>query len=319
MFEQVDDRSYYALPRALDGYFGDDIAPAVYQSALGPAEWSVDTYNFLMQLMHTTLLTWDSSGWNFPRGGTGACWRQHPERYAQWKNFLGRFALQFRKGWIPTYSYVSDADEAAGRHLLRQTQAWGRWFDTACTPNLARTRTASTSRLSGLESFGALPLLYVMAGTAVAAGATVSAWLTKTEWAVGEYNYYMRLMDATIKAWDKLGWTTGCWQKHPDRREMWKSFWAQFSAHYARYGTIPDYSYVSDSAEKPARDLMTRLAEWGNWLNTECGAHVSGITPPPGPTDDSDSATGFLKWGALLALGVFGVKALSAAQPYLRR
>ena len=166
------------------------------------------------------------------------------------------------------------------------------------------------------EGFGVVPIaIYLMAGSALAAGSMVTSWLSKNEWSVGEYNTYMRIMYDTILSWDKIGWSQGCWAKNPTRRELWANFMQQFGLHY-RQGVIPDYSYVSDAEEKPARLFMQRMAEWGDWLNTHCNAGTNnpfGPTgaPEPGSTEENASSLEtMLKLGIYLTAGVVAVNLL---------
>jgi hypothetical protein len=268
-------------------------------------DWTVNSYNAFLQTVRQTLLTWDRQGW------ANNCWGKNPGKRREWVQFLTSFGQQ-----APVYAYVSGSDELAALYTMSRLLSWNNWLMVFCDPRIARLTGSprrSRSGMSGfgeLGDFGALPLLYVLAGTATAAGGVVAAWLKQDEWSPGEYNYRMAQMHATILAWDKLGWQKGCW-KDPTRRELWKSFMSQFGQHYAR-GKIADHSYVSDSDEKPARDLMRRLAEWGEVLNQACAAGVSGgdlpaPPAPPAPPEGGFDLNSALKWGALLVGGVIGL------------
>lgn len=178
---------------------------------------------------------------------------------------------------------------------------------TRCAPTGGLAGCGCRYGLGGMGELGVFPFL--IAGTALAAGTLVAAWLSQTDWSVGEYNDWMLTMNQTIAQWDKIGWDSGCWAKSPQKRQEWLLFWKRFSTHYGVYGKISNISYVSDSAEKPARELMKQLINWGTWLNDTCGAATTGgaIAPPPpgepppsGPTD----------WVAIAKWGGIGVGAL---------
>lgn len=294
----ANDQEFYA---PLEGV-GSDISPKVYAKALGSSSWSVAEFNYYMQLVYYKILSWDQAGWYYPTAGQRACWRTHPSDYSRWRSFMARFSAFFKKGF--SYYYVSGSNEKTARNFLIELRRWGSWFDAQCAP---------ASGVAGFGDLGVVPILFYVAGAAaVTAGAAVASWLSKDEWSVGEYNNYMAQMHDTILAWDKLGWSTKCWEKNPVRREMWNSFMYQFGQHYAR-GKIAEHSYVSDSDEKPARDLMTRLALWGEWLQNYCGADTGPKVEPP------DAPSGFdygeaLKWGAILTLGVVGLNVIKGVR-----
>lgn len=160
-------------------------------------------------------------------------------------------------------------------------------------------------RLDGLEGSG---LLYAMASAAaLSAGAAVAKWLgsDSDSWSVDEYNAFMAEMYNTILAWDRIGWQMGCWNDI-SRRENWKVFMKAFGDHYAK-GKVTHY--VSDSEERIAKDLMRRLAAWGEALNKACGLKPAPDPKPDPQKDEGPGALDYLKWGAigigaLLALNI---------------
>lgn len=162
-----------------------------------------------------------------------------------------------------------------------------------------------------LYGLGVLPLVYVAATAAVAAGALVAAWLEKDDWSVGEYNANMNEMYHTILLWDQIGWKKGCWND-VGRRARWKLFMDAFGKHYAEHGQISGSSFVSDSEELPARDFAKRLAVWGDELNASCALDVPSTIPPEPekPTDPMD----YLKWGAILVGGVVALNIFSSVR-----
>lgn len=164
-----------------------------------------------------------------------------------------------------------------------------------------------SQRLDGFEGTG---LLYAMASAAaLSAGAAVAKWLSSDadSWNVDQYNAFMSEMHETILAWDRIGWDRGCWNDI-SRRENWKVFMNAFGKHWSKGKAT---YYVSDSEEGIAKDLMRRLAAWGEELNKVCG-----LKPGPAPIHDTDpekdegpGAFDYLKWGAigigaLLALNI---------------
>ena len=159
-----------------------------------------------------------------------------------------------------------------------------------------------------LDGFEVAPIVFVLAGTAVAAGVGVAAWLNQKGWSVGEYNQWMRQMDATIKNWDALGWKYGCW-KNADTRKAWLDFWKAFSTHYKEHGLISSVSYVSDSEEMPARNLMSQLIQWGNTLNN-CGAPIAIKDISSEKAAEEQAAASETDWGSLLKWGAIGVGGL---------
>jgi hypothetical protein len=161
--------------------------------------------------------------------------------------------------------------------------------------------------LHGMGAFGVLPLYLVAGG--VAAGAALMRFLASEEWSAGEYNDWMLRMDQTLHEWDRLGWTSGCWKKHPDWRRQWLALWTRFSKHYRDHGRVTS-GFVTDSEEKPARNLLRELLEWEKRLNVECGVDTGAtvaepLPPPPGPEPEW---AGYVKWGAI---GLAAVAALS--------
>jgi len=175
-------------------------------------------------------------------------------------------------------------------------------------------------QLAGLYGLGVVPLVpvFLLAGGA-AGGVTLSTMLGKDQWSIGEYNYWMRTLDDTFRAWDPLGWRTGCWQKHPERRRAWVSLWERFSKHYAEHPVITRISFppwALESEEAPARAVMKELAEFQKWLNRTCGAKaVSPVTAPEvterPPTTGAEIGAA-IKWGAIGIAALLGLNVLSA-------
>lgn len=165
--------------------------------------------------------------------------------------------------------------------------------------------------LGGLGSFGIVPLVYVAATAAIAAGALVAEWLSKDDWSVGEYNANMDEMYHTILLWDQIGWKKGCWTDAA-RRARWKLFMDAFGKHYADHGKISGASFVSDSEELPARDFAKRLAAWGDELNASCALDVPSTIPPTPekPTDPGE----YIKWGAWLVGGILALNVISSVR-----
>lgn len=162
-----------------------------------------------------------------------------------------------------------------------------------------------------LGAFGFLPLVYAAGAGAVAAGTLVAAWLQKDDWSVGEYNSYMSQMHQTILDWNTIGWKKGCFTD-AGRQARWRAFIAAFSKHYKDHGQISSVSFVSDSEEKPARDLMRQLALWGTELNAACGANIpDNLPPPPAPTAEPID---YLKWGGILVGGILALQLIGAAR-----
>ena len=164
-----------------------------------------------------------------------------------------------------------------------------------------------------LGDLGVVPLIYLVyaAGVgAVAAGTAVAAWLAKDDWSVGEYNTHMAEMYQTILTWDKIGWAKGCWND-TSRRARWVTFMNAFGAHYKAHGQISGASYVSDSEEKPARDLMAQLAVWGDALNAACSLDVPSVLPETKP---ETPAIDYLKWGVYLVGGVVALQLIGAVR-----
>jgi len=173
---------------------------------------------------------------------------------------------------------------------------------------------APTQRNLDAYSFGdlgILPLVYAAGVGAVAAGTLVSGWLSKDDWSVGEYNSYMAEMYRTILAWDTIGWKKGCWTD-AGRRARWKIFMEGFGRHYGEHGKISGISFVSDSEEKPARNFMRQLAQWGDELNRACGANIPNYLPPPVPPPTE--AVDYLKYGAWLVGGILAIQIFSAVR-----
>lgn len=163
--------------------------------------------------------------------------------------------------------------------------------------------------LTGMGAFGVGPLL--IAGGVAAAGATIAAWLADPDWSTGEYNDYMLAMDQSIKELDKLGWSSGCWQKNPAKMRQWKDFWARFSKHYGEYGR--QSVYLSDAAEKPARTLLKTLAGWTDWFEKNCGIDIGPSVTAPGGSDPSvipHVAGAVTEWTPLVKWGAIGLGAL---------
>jgi hypothetical protein len=165
--------------------------------------------------------------------------------------------------------------------------------------------------LSGVGAFGAAPLLVGGAAGAAAAAAAVASWLTAPDWNVGQYNYYMASMDSTIKEMDKLGWSTGCWQKNPAKLRQFKTYWAKFSKHWSEYGR--QSVYLPDSAELPARDLLKELGGWIKWFEKTCGSDLGPTVHDPDAVDPThDPTAGGMDWGPIVKWGAIGLGALVA-------
>jgi hypothetical protein len=161
--------------------------------------------------------------------------------------------------------------------------------------------------MGGLGDLGLAP--YLVAGGAVA-GAALTKFLLDEDWSTGEYSYWMDTMNSTIQEWDKLGWLKGsdgksCWDKNPEMRRQFKSFWSRFSKHWAAYGE--QSGYLSDSAEGPARKLLQELKEWGTRLTQVCqiaaGALPISTQQQTQQEVHTTSAAGpyadMIKWGAI--------------------
>lgn len=161
--------------------------------------------------------------------------------------------------------------------------------------------------------FGIVPLVYAAAVGGVAVGGLVASWMSKDDWSVGDYNYYMNQMYQTILLWDKIGWQKGCW-KSANRRARWSQFMNEFGKHYGAHGKISGASFVSDSEEKPARDLMRRLAQWGDELNASCGAEIPDVLPKPPPAPEPNAPIDYLKYGVWLVGGLFALQLLGAVR-----
>ncbi len=315
------DSDYYAPLSGFSGLFSDTIAPDIYAQALGSTPWTVDEFNFYMQLMRAVIESWDRSGWQTPTPG---CWRLYPEKREAWKRFMVQFSTWSKRGYIPLYSYVSSAEEMEGRSLLRQLRTWGVWFDRACSTVARRATMRSGTRLSGFGGLfgelGVLPALpYIIGGSAIVGGAVVSA--LNTGWGVQEYAYWMRLMDETLHAWDTSAGAAGCWKKYPAERTRWLSFWKRFSLLFGR--GIPS-TFVSDDEEKAAKLLLAELRDWGTKLNNLCKAGTGPIGPvdpnaPPEPPPDGPADLGTtLKWGALVVAGILGLNLIQSVRSVTR-
>ena len=161
--------------------------------------------------------------------------------------------------------------------------------------------------------FGILPLVYAAAVGGVAVGGLVASWLSKDDWSVGDYNKYMYEMYRTILLWDQIGWQKGCW-KDATRRARWKIFMDSFGRHYSAHGQISAASYVSDSEERPARDLMRELAQWGDELNKTCGAGIPDNIPSPNPNPNPTPTEplDYLKYGAWIVGGILALQLISS-------
>lgn len=163
------------------------------------------------------------------------------------------------------------------------------------------------SSLYGLSAgLGILPLYLIVGGAA--AGVALMRFLANDEWSAGEYNDWMLKMDQTLHEWDKLGWSSGCWKKFPDKRRQWLAFWTRFSRHYGDHGRVTS-GFVTDSEEKPARELLRELMEWGDRLNNDCGIDIgAAVLPPPPPAPPEPEWMPYVKWGAI---GLAAIAALS--------
>jgi hypothetical protein len=165
---------------------------------------------------------------------------------------------------------------------------------------------SSFSGHTSLNDFGVLPL-YLIAG-GIAAGAALVRFLESDEWSAGEYNAWMLKIDQTLHTWNDLGWSSKCWNKHPAKRKEFLGYWARFSKHYGTHGKVTS-GWVTDSEEKPARELLRELVGWGEWLNTHCGIDTgTAVVAPPEPPKPEPEWMGLVKWGAL---GLAAVAALS--------
>lgn len=297
------DSEFYA---PLEGV-SSDFPAQLYARALGSNPWSVSEYNSYLQRIYYTIRSWDQAGWYYPTSGPRACWRLHPSDYSRWRSFMTRFSAFFHKGY--SYYYVSSADEKTVRGFLAELRRWGNWFDSTCPP------AAAPKPYTGLSDLGVLPIIFYVAGaTAIAAGATLAAWLSKPEWSAGEYNDYMKRSYDTLLIWDKLGWETGCWKKDPNRRAMWMALMNRFGAFYHDHGRISDPFNPNDGEIRSARGYLAELATWGEWLQHICGADTGPETvePPAAPKGfDYEEA---LKWGALLTLGVVGLNVIKGVR-----
>ncbi len=162
----------------------------------------------------------------------------------------------------------------------------------------------------GLSDLGN-PQAYTLAAGAVLGA--LASWLAMDQWSVGEYNYWMKNADETLAEWDRLGWSSGCWNRDAQARKNWLSFWGRFSKHYKDRGQISSYSYVSDSEELPARDLLKKLIEWGDWFRANCGVETGDkatpgqAKPTPSPENDTDWAS-IAKWSAFGVLGLLALR-----------
>ena len=157
--------------------------------------------------------------------------------------------------------------------------------------------------LMGLqEGLGVAPI--VVGGVAMTAGA-FAAWLAKSGWSTGDYNNFMAMMNDVIHQWDKLGWKTGCWKKHPAKRVEWKKFWTRFGKHYGAHGKVSTYSFLSDAEEGPARVFMQEMQNWAKFFEKTCKADIGitagGLDPEGGeaPPGDTGGMGDLVKWGAI--------------------
>jgi hypothetical protein len=190
---------------------------------------------------------------------------------------------------------------------------------------------SSNARLGGLFGLeqaaqvakaAANPQVVIAIGSALL-GALVS-WVATDSWSVGEYNYWMSTANNTFHEWDKLGWSSGCWEKDKEARAKWLAFWKRFSAHYAKHGQISSYSYVSDSEEEPARDLLTKLAEWGAWFDKNCRNNTESTAPGSGdaitkaPDEPTDWAA-IAKWSGIAVGGLVVLSLLNTVRGATQR
>lgn len=163
-----------------------------------------------------------------------------------------------------------------------------------------------------LGELGVVPIIvYAMAVSALAAGTAVAAWLSKDGWSVGEYNAYMSEMYQTILLWDKIGWQKGCWND-ATRRARWVAFMNAFGKHYSEHGKISGISFVSDSEELPARDLMKQLAKWGDELNTACALNIPSNLPDNTPPQKARDPYDYLTMGVYLVGGILALQLIGA-------
>ncbi len=196
----------------------------------------------------------------------------------------------------------------------------------------------SNARLGGLFGFeqaaqvaGAAAKVVANPQVAIAIGSAMLggliSWIASDSWSVGEYNYWMATANNTFAEWDKLGWDSGCWKKDPEARKKWLAFWKRFSEHYTRHGQIATYSYVSDSEEEPARDLLKKLAEWGTWFEQNC-QNKSGTSTSPGAantlttTNSPDEPTDWAaiaKWGGIAVGGLVALSLLNTIRGAIKR
>jgi hypothetical protein len=167
------------------------------------------------------------------------------------------------------------------------------------------------------------PQVVIAVGSALL-GSLVS-WLATDGWSVGEYNYWMATANNTFAEWDKLGWSSGCWTKDPEARKKWLAFWKRFSEHYKTHGQIATYSYVSDSEEEPARDLLKKLAEWGDWFDKNCRNNTSASTAPGAsntmtkPPEEPTDWTAIAKWGGIAVGGLVLLSVINTIRGAVQR
>lgn len=165
--------------------------------------------------------------------------------------------------------------------------------------------------LTGVGAFGIPPA--IIAGGGAAAAIAIAAWLDDPDWSTGQYNDYMLAMDNAIKEYDKLGWSSGCWQQNPAKLRQFKTFWGEFSRHWGEYGR--QSVYLSDSAEKPARRHLRTLAGWAKWLEKNCGVDIGPSVVKPGDPLIGGGGSGVAPrtvtdWGKVAQWGAIGLGAI---------
>ena len=180
---------------------------------------------------------------------------------------------------------------------------------------------------------GGLGILPAFLIGGAAAGTAISSWLQSDDWDRGVYNNVVLELDDTFKAWDRIGWDNGCWNKYPKKRAEFKALWIRFGKHHGEYGLIGGWGdrtklytgYVPDGAELPIRNnILPQLKRIGEFLNRNCGAKLNVgapsteretrttgtiFTPTPGKEDSPAPArtAGSQDWGKIVQWGAIGL------------
>lgn len=183
--------------------------------------------------------------------------------------------------------------------------------------------------MGGLHGLGIVPLaLFAFAGGA-AALAAIDQWMSEDDWSLARYNFMVDKIERTLTEWDQLGWTQGCWQKNPAKRQAWLKFWKSWSDFYARYPKITSLMdhqpWVLDSEKQGVRLHLDELRQWGVWLNANCGAQTGAEQLPEapkkedGPVLPSGAGAGtdwgkVAMWGGIGLAAVFGLSLVSTVR-----